>query len=78
MLTCKELARALATGELEHAGIRRRLAGWLHLLMCGDCRGYKAQLETVGDAARAEAGQLDTQSLESLEARVMSSLDGES
>ena len=75
MLTCRELARALSSGEMEHAGIRRRLAGWLHLLMCGDCRGYKQQLEAVGDAARAEAVTLDDQTLESAEARVLDSLD---
>lgn len=52
MLTCQEVARAIASDEMTTAGWRQRLAVKLHLLMCRHCRRYAHQMHAIGDAAR--------------------------
>ncbi len=52
MLSCKEVARKIASDEFQGAGWRERLAVRLHLLVCRHCRRYKAQLRSIGTAAR--------------------------
>jgi hypothetical protein len=52
MLTCRDVTE-LATEYQERAlPLRRRLGMRLHLLMCGACRRYLAQLRTVAAALR--------------------------
>lgn len=53
MLSCREVADALARAPAERWGVWRRMAIRLHLLMCGDCRRYAAQMAALGEAARA-------------------------
>ena len=77
MPTCKEIAQTVASGELESASFLRRTMIRLHFLMCRHCRGYRDQLEELGRAARVTATQPDSQSLERLEAEVLSGLDHE-
>lgn len=52
MPTCKQVATALASGELDRAGIRRRLAVRFHLMMCRYCRAYARQIRQLGEATR--------------------------
>lgn len=52
MPTCHEVADAIATDRLEEAPLRRRLAVFLHLLLCRHCRRYARQMRTIGVAAR--------------------------
>lgn len=52
MLSCREVTRAVATGEWEEAAPGRRLQIRLHLLMCRHCRRYTAQIRAIGQAAR--------------------------
>ncbi|MCA1733533.1 MAG: hypothetical protein LC732_08015 [Acidobacteria bacterium] len=52
MLTCREVADALARAPAERWGVWRRMAIRLHLLMCGDCHRYAAQIDAVGHAVR--------------------------
>ena len=52
MLSCKEVARAVASGALDDAW-SRRLALRLHLLMCRHCRRYARQLRAIAVAARS-------------------------
>lgn len=52
MLTCRELTE-LATDYLEgRMPLRRRVAFWFHVAMCGHCRAYlrqmKATVRTLG------------------------------
>ena len=56
MVTCKEVARALASDELEDAPWTRRLAVRFHLLMCRHCRRYRAQLQAIGAMEREMFG----------------------
>jgi hypothetical protein len=52
MLTCREVTE-LATDHMEGAlPLRRRLGVRLHVLMCGACRRYLAQVRTVTAALR--------------------------
>lgn len=53
MPSCREVADALASDELEHGGTWRRLLMRWHLFRCRDCRRYADQLRTIARAARA-------------------------
>lgn len=73
MLTCKQVATALASGEVEDAGLRRRLSIRFHLMLCRYCRCYARQIRGLGEAARrllARRGA-DTAALERLEGRLL-------
>ncbi len=52
MPNCKEVARLIASDELADAVWSDKALVRLHLLMCGRCRGYAAQLRAIGAAAR--------------------------
>ncbi len=52
MLSCKEYATALSSGELEGAGLARRLAAAYHWAICKYCRAYTRQLRAIGRGAR--------------------------
>jgi len=56
MISCEEVARIAASGELVESSMRRRLAVRFHLLMCGHCRRYVAQLGAIDAAARKRWG----------------------
>ncbi len=53
MLTCKDVAKAVAQDELDTGPWRRRLALRFHLLMCRHCRRYAAQIRAIGAAVRS-------------------------
>ena len=57
MLTCKEVSRAIAAGELTTASWRQRLTVRFHLLMCQACRLYAAQIRSLGGAVRNVAAE---------------------
>jgi hypothetical protein len=52
MLTCKEVAGAIAADELVCASWLRRLSVRFHLLMCTHCRRYARQIRKIGEAVR--------------------------
>ncbi len=52
MVSCRDLARIVASDELAAAGWARRLSVRLHLLMCRHCTRYAAQLRAIGASAR--------------------------
>lgn len=52
MPSCREVSGAVASGALDEAPIRRRLAVRLHLVMCRHCRRYARQLRAIGRATR--------------------------
>ncbi len=52
MLTCKQATRAIASDELAMASWRHRAVVRLHLLRCGHCRRYVAQLRAIGNVTR--------------------------
>ncbi len=72
MLTCKEVTKLVASGELDDASATQRSLARLHLLLCGDCRRYVEELRalrlTARDVLRSE---LDTASLAALERRII-------
>ena len=73
MLSCKEVARKIASDELAEARWRERLGVRLHLLLCRHCRRYKAQLRSIGTAARNLWGlhSEDPPNLERLERQIL-------
>ena len=73
MLSCKELARKIASDELAQAGWSERAAIRFHLLMCRRCRRYVAQLQAIGASARVlwGAGCEDPNTMERLESKIL-------
>ena len=52
MLRCNEVARMLASDQLQDAGWIRRFSLRMHLAMCRHCRRYARQLDLIGAEAR--------------------------
>ena len=76
MLTCKEVAKAIAQDESGKGGWRRTWALRLHLLMCRHCRRYAHQIQAIGPAVRSllrEHGD-DPKAVARLEAAIVSDL----
>ncbi len=73
MISCKQVATALASAKLDVAGPRRRLAVWFHLMICRYCRAYARQMRALGDAARRLLGRTvtDPEALRELEERLV-------
>jgi hypothetical protein len=73
MLSCREVARTIASEELAGAAWGKRAAVRIHLFMCRYCRRYAAQLRAIGEAARSRwgAGSADPQTLQALERRIL-------
>ena len=69
MVSCKEYATAVSSGELERAGLSKRLSMALHWLICKYCRAYARQMRRLGDAARHLFGKTppNPEALERLE-----------
>ena len=80
MLKCKEVARLLASDELEGARLHRRLSVRAHLLMCRHCRRYAAQLRALGSAARDLWGtkEPDTEAIARLRGSILRDRPGRS
>lgn len=52
MLRCREVTRLVASEDISHAGLLRRLEFRLHLMMCRHCREYVHQMGLIGQVAR--------------------------
>ena len=80
MLSCKEVARLIASEELANAGRSQRALVRIHLLMCRHCRRYAAQLRAIGAAAqdRWDTRPADRQALERLESSILKRCVGSS
>ena len=52
MITCKEIARRIASDEVADAPLWQRLGMRIHLLMCRYCRRYSRQMQTIGAFSR--------------------------
>jgi hypothetical protein len=73
MLCCQEVARKIASDELQEASGWQRLWVRLHLLMCRHCRRYEVQLHSIGELAWKLWGPhtQDPSTLERLEGEIM-------
>ncbi len=80
MLKCRELTRMIASDELPEAKWPVRTRGWLHLLMCRDCRRYRTQIRALAAGARRSWGPEAENSagLDQLERRILERCLGES
>ena len=80
MLTCREVARAIAMDELATAAWPRRLAVRVHLLGCRHCRRYAAQMLAIGRAVRAlfQPRAAEAQGLERLTEKILRGEPGSS
>ena len=52
MMTCRELSRLQASGELAGKPLLQRLSARFHLWMCKPCRQYSEQIRELGSMVR--------------------------
>jgi anti-sigma factor RsiW len=52
MLTCREVSRLVASGDLAGQSAFRRLRVRIHLLGCDHCKRYARELRAISAAAR--------------------------
>ena len=75
MPNCREVARALAGGELEVLPWRRRLLVRLHLRMCEHCGRFARQLGLISEAlTRAWTAKPDPGTLDGAQRRILAAL----
>ena len=74
MLSCQQVARIVSSGDLEDAGLLRRLSARMHFFMCRHCRRYDAQIRAVGSMAHRGYGPEsdDPEALQRLERELFS------
>jgi hypothetical protein len=59
MMTCQEVAHAIASDALMDAPLRRRLAVRMHLMLCRRCHRYARQIRAIGTGARQLFGGVE-------------------
>lgn len=57
MMTCNDVSTLVSLGDVGSWPVSRRLAVWIHLLMCRQCRAFAQQVEVLTRAARGAAAQ---------------------
>ena len=73
MMTCKEVARLVASEELAEVSWTRRVAARMHFLLCRHCRNYSGQIDSMGRMAREGWGSSeDRVDEERIEADILS------
>ena len=72
MLSCREVSRLYASGELGRASLRQRILARMHLVICDHCSRYIRELELIGAAVRDQFGRLipDRAALDRLGSRI--------
>ena len=74
MMTCHDVSTLVATGGLTGAPLMRRLSVRAHLAMCGHCRTFSRQIDTIARAARAAGLAFERELPEGFEATVVQRL----
>jgi len=74
MITCRELARSVSSGEFDRDRLGSHLSVRLHLFLCSACRTYLGQMNRISEAIRfhflsqpADLSALEKSILERLE-----------
>lgn len=57
MMTCKDVSTLVSLGDVGSRPVSRRLAVWVHLLMCRQCRAFARQVEVLTRAVRGAAAR---------------------
>jgi anti-sigma factor RsiW len=79
MLTCKEVSRLVASGDLASQGLMSQLRVRLHLFGCDHCNRYARELKAIRAAARrlAASESFDPARLARLRESIVASLRGD-
>jgi anti-sigma factor RsiW len=79
MLSCREVSRLVAAGELGGQSLLRRVGVRLHLLTCDHCKRYARELEAIRAAARrlVASESFDPARLARLRESIVASLRGD-
>ena len=56
MPSCREISRVVSESFDRNLPLRRRMAMWMHLLMCGHCSRFRKELLAIRRAVRNGRG----------------------
>ncbi len=56
MKTCKEVHRLVSEGQDRPLSLMERISVRIHLMMCGACRRFEAQMDFLREALRRFPG----------------------
>lgn len=74
MKTCKDVSYRISTGDLAQAPLLERVAVWMHLAMCRNCRAFSRQLQAMARAARGRASEIEVEPPPSFEQKIVDRL----
>lgn len=74
MKSCKDVSYRLSTGDVAQAPLLERVAVWMHLAMCRNCRAFSRQLGAMARAARRRAGETEAEPPPSFEQQIVDRL----
>lgn len=74
MMTCKDVATLVSLGDVGSRPVSRRLAVWLHLLMCRHCRAFARQVELMARTARRVSGESAKEPAQAFETAIVDRL----
>jgi len=79
MITCKQVAEALSSGDVERRGVWERWRVRVHLWMCDSCSRFARQLRDIRQAGRRLRSAYDKEQRsgagDSLEERILTKLE---
>jgi hypothetical protein len=61
MPNCREISRIVSESFDRRLPLRRRMAMWMHLLMCGHCSRFRKELSAIRRAAREGADPMEAE-----------------
>lgn len=59
MMNCREVSTRVVTGQVSDAPWLRRMEMRMHLAMCGNCRRFWQQVQSIDHGLRAAMGRHD-------------------
>ena len=75
MLQCKQVTTIVGRDDLADAGPWLRMKIRFHLMMCGHCSRYAAQIRAIGEKARERFHPKERSDVEKLQQRILEAAD---
>lgn len=72
MMTCRDAAALISSDEAENMPLTRRQGVRLHLIVCRNCRRFRAQLQFLGLTARVHSRRVEREMPSDLPERILS------
>lgn len=71
MMTCRKASTLISGDQLKDIPLTQRLGVWLHLVVCRNCRRFRAQLQFLGLAAQVHSRRVEREMPSGLPERIL-------